>query len=98
VKEFDGSQIGLRFLQHLACALFRFGVADQNAHTLHAGQLADDFRVDPRNGRELSGPVAAIVRPGNPGGFVRLPLGGHPKAEGAGRRVHQSSILEVMGA
>src|SRR5712692_5207470 len=42
-------------------------------------QVADDFRVDPGNWLEFSGPVAAVVRPGEPGGRVGLPFGGHAR-------------------
>ncbi len=41
--------------------------------------MAHDLRVDVRDARELAGPVGLIVRPGDPRGFVRLPLGGHAK-------------------
>ncbi len=45
-----------------------------------AAELAHDLAVDPWNGREAAGPIVAIVRPGDPGGLVRLPFGGHAEA------------------
>ena len=47
-------------------------------------KLAHDLAVDPRDGREPAGPVVAIVRPGDPGGLVRLPLGRHAEAGSRG--------------
>ena len=41
------------------------------------GEMADDLGVDPGDGLELAGPVVGVVGPGDPGGGVRLPLGGH---------------------
>jgi hypothetical protein len=42
-----------------------------------AGEVADDLGVDPGDGLELSGPVLGVVGPGDPGGGVGGPLGGH---------------------
>ena len=43
------------------------------------GEVADDLGVDPGDGLELAGPVFGVVGPGDPGGGVGLPLGGHAK-------------------
>ena len=64
---------------------FRRAVLHQDAHRSTAAQLAHDLGIHPRNGREAARPVVAIVRPGDPGGLVRLPFGGHAEAEGARR-------------
>src|SRR5436309_14152731 len=40
-------------------------------------QIANDLGIDPLDGRKLSRPVVAKMRPGEPGGFMRLPLGRH---------------------
>ncbi len=45
---------------------------------------AHDLGVDPGDRRELARPVASLVRPGDPGRRVRLPLGGHAEAERCG--------------
>ena len=47
-------------------------------------QVADDFGIDPGDRLELSRPVAAIMRPGEPGGGVRFPFGGHAIADSVG--------------
>ena len=62
-------------------AFLRLRVIDQDVHALARREQADDLRVDPRNRLEFSRPVFGIVRPGQPGGLVRLPLGGHAVAE-----------------
>ena len=46
-----------------------------------AREVADDLAVDPANGASLPRPVGALVRPGDPGRGVRLPLGRHAEAE-----------------
>ena len=51
-----------------------------SAHRLGPGQVAHDLGVDPGDGAELPGPVLAVVGPGQPGGRVGLPLGGHAPA------------------
>ena len=59
-------------------------VLHQDAHALDAREMAHDVGIDPGNRREFAGPVGALVRPGEPGGFVRLPFGGHAVALSAG--------------
>jgi hypothetical protein len=56
--------------EHSAGSVFLSLVGDEDAHPLASVQVADDFRVDPGNGRELTGPVLALMGPGDPGGFV----------------------------
>ena len=52
-------------------------IVDEDVHVLDAGEVADDVGVDPGDGREFARPVVGVVRPGDPGGGVRVPLGGH---------------------
>ena len=52
-------------------------VVDEDVDVFDAGEMADDLGVDPRDGLELAGPVLGVVGPGDPGGGVRLPFGGH---------------------
>ncbi len=59
-------------------------VLDEDVHFLARGEQTNDLSVDPRDGLEFAGPVFAIVRPGEPCGLVRLPLGRHAVAEFAG--------------
>ena len=56
-------------------------ILQQDAHPLDLRKFAHDLAVDPRNGLEAARPVVFVVRPGDPGGFVRFPLGGHAEAE-----------------
>ena len=44
------------------------------------GEHAGNFRVHPRDGAELPGPVGFVMRPGDPRRPVRLPLRRHPQA------------------
>ena len=60
---------------------FRLRVVHDDANLLDTGKLADDLGVDPGDGLEASGPVVGVVRPGDPGGGVGLPLGRHAVAE-----------------
>ena len=57
-------------------------VVDDQFDALMLRQIANDFGVDPRNRLEFSRPVAVKVRPSQPRGGVRFPLGGHAVAEG----------------
>jgi hypothetical protein len=43
---------------------------------------ARDLGVDPRDGSKLAGPVRLMVWPRDPGGIVRLPLGGEVQVRG----------------
>ena len=61
-------------------ALFRSRIVDDELDAFMPGQMADDFRVDPRDRLKLSRPVITIMRPCQPGGLVRLPFRGHAQA------------------
>jgi len=52
-------------------------IGDDQFDSFVSRKIANDFRVDPRDRFKLSRPVVAIVRPGQPGSLVRLPLGRH---------------------
>ena len=77
-------QHGLSFRAFCAARFSRSGSHDK-IYVFHAAQVADDIGEDPRDGVEFSWPVRAIVRPRQPCGLVRLPLGGHAVAERTGR-------------
>ena len=64
-------------------------IRDQDADRLAGRDAAHDLAVDPRDRRELARPVGQAVRPGQPGGLVRLPFRGH--AEGPGRAARGQS-------
>ena len=59
---------------------------DDDPDDLAGGDHPRDLPVDPGDGRELSGPVGAVVRPADPGRLVRLPLRGHPETARRGQR------------
>ena len=61
-------------------------------------ELADDLAVDPGDGRELARPVARVVRPGDPGGLVRLPLGGHAEPAGGAVSAARQSMKRRVDA
>jgi len=58
------------------------GVIDDQLDPLVPREIANDFRVDPGNRLKLAGPVAVIVRPGQPGSGVEFPFSGHAEVEG----------------
>ena len=56
-----------------------------DARAARVGYLADDLTVYPGDGSELLRPIREVVRPPDPGGFMRFPLGWHAvAAEGLG--------------
>ena len=59
----------------------------QYPHNFAWHNLAHDFAIDPPNGVEFAGPVARIMRPGQPGRFVPFPFRGQGKAERSGGRI-----------
>ncbi len=67
-------------LEDAGGALLGGVVVDEDVDVFDAGEMADDFGVDPGDGLEFSRPVIGVVRPGDPGGGVRRPLGGHAVA------------------
>jgi len=53
------------------------GVVDEDVDVFDAGEVTDDLSIDPGDGLELAGPVFRVMGPGDPGGSVRSPFGGH---------------------
>ena len=58
-------------------AVFGIGIVNEDVDRFDLREVTDDLGVDPGDGLEFSGPVFGVVRPGDPGGGVRGPLGGH---------------------
>src|SRR5580704_10343382 len=81
VKEFHGGKICSRGFQDPANRAFHRLVLDKNSDALDLREMAHDVRVNPGNGSKFSRPVGFFMRPGEPGGGVRFPFGGHPVAE-----------------
>src|SRR5262249_55467641 len=57
---------------------------DQELNVFVPRECPDDLGVYPRDRPEPAGPVGLVVRPGEPGRGVRLPLGWHAVAAGGG--------------
>jgi len=67
---------GLRLFQNFAARSPRER-HHYDLNPLMLGQVANDFCIHPGDRLEFSRPVAVIVRPSQPCGGVRLPLGRH---------------------
>ncbi len=78
-RGFFGQNAGAN--QQLADLGFCFHVLNQHIDALHPRQLANDFRIHPRDRREPARPVASVVRPCDPCRLVGFPLGWHAVAE-----------------
>src|SRR5262249_1709820 len=96
--ETDVLETNVREPQDFAGKRFFVRALDDNVHLLHAAEMPNDVGINPGYGRELSGPVAAIVRPRDPGCRVRLPFGRHSVAQSGWRGLapqlrHQSRNL-----
>lgn len=74
-------EVGVSALENGGCAELGFFVVDGDVDVLAGGEEADDFSVKPWDGLEFAGPVFRVVGPGEPGGGVGFPLGGHAVAE-----------------
>src|SRR5208337_566178 len=75
-EEYDAGKVNTHASQNSSRLFFvRFRI-HQNAHRLSGSNFADDLTVDPGDGSELAGPIAEVVRPPDPGGFVWFPFGG----------------------
>src|SRR5262249_21323184 len=61
-------------------------VANDDVHVFIGSQVADDLGVNPVDGLKFSRPVGAVLRPADPGGCVRFPLGRHTVTKRAGSR------------
>lgn len=75
--EVQAREVGSLAAQHAGGALLGGEVVDEDVHVLDLREVADDLAVDPGDGLELAGPVLGVMGPGDPGGGVRGPLGGH---------------------
>ena len=75
--EVEAGEVGSGAAEVAGGAVFGVGVVDEDVDVFDLGEVADDFGVDPGNGLEFSGPVLGVVGPGDPGGGVGSPLGGH---------------------
>src|SRR5437899_1100507 len=60
-------------------------------------QIANDLGKDPRNGRELTGPVRPLMGPGDPSRLMRLPFRGHVIAESSRQGSHDQRRAARIG-
>jgi hypothetical protein len=77
VVEVEACEVGSGAAEVAGGAVFGGEVVDEDVDVFDLGEVADDFGVDPGDGLEFSGPVLGVVGPGDPGGGVGGPLGGH---------------------
>jgi len=75
--EVEAGEIGSGAAEVADGAVFSVGIVDEDVDGFDLGEVADDLGVDPGDGLEFSRPVLGVVGPGDPGGGVRGPLGGH---------------------
>src|SRR5581483_5107815 len=67
----------------------------KNLDALASMQHARDLRIDPGNRLELARPVRLVMRPRDPGGFVRLPLCGKTKAHAPRYRLRIGAYASI---
>ena len=77
VVEMEAREVGSGAEENPKSAFFSSLVVDQDVDFFDLGKMADDFGVNPGNGLKFSWPVLGVVRPADPGGGVRRPLGRH---------------------
>ncbi len=80
VVEVEAGEVGSGAAEVAGGAVLGVVVVDEDVDVFDLGEVADDFGVDPGDGLEFSGPVLGVVGPGDPGGGVGSPLGGHAVA------------------
>ena len=79
--EVGAGHVGSGALEVVSGTLLGGLVVDEDVDVFAAGEVADDFGVDPGDGLKFSGPILSVVRPRDPGGGVEGPLGGHAVIE-----------------
>jgi len=77
VMEVEAGEVGSGAAEEVGGAALGGEIVDEDVHILHSRQVADDLAVDPGDRLEFAGPVFGVVGPGDPGGGVWGPLGGH---------------------
>ena len=82
VVEVGAGQVGAVAAEDGGGAALGGEVVDEDVDVFYAGEVADDFGIHPGDGLEFFGPVFGVVGPGDPGGGVGGPLGGHAVSGG----------------
>src|SRR5712692_9445890 len=80
-EKLDGVKLRTGLLKNTPGAVFLIVVVNQNTNALDPCELAYDVGVNPRDRCESARPILVIVWPGDPGGLMRFPLGGHAEAQ-----------------
>ncbi len=75
--EVEAGFVGTGTFEDLRGPAFGSEIVDENVDVFNAGEMADDLGVDPGDGLEFVRPVFGVVGPGDPGGGVGRPFGGH---------------------
>ena len=73
----EAGEVSSGALEQTGSAALGGEVVDEDVHIFDSRQVADDLAIDPGNGLKFSGPVFGVMGPGDPGGGVGSPLGGH---------------------
>ena len=76
-QKVDAGEIHADLLENSARMCLLDPGVDEDTHHLTGCQMTDDLAVHPRDGRKLARPVARVMRPGEPGRRMPLPLGRH---------------------
>src|SRR5207245_11246508 len=80
--ELHSCEIDAHTLEHAPRLPLVPGGVHEDTGNFTGGERAYDLAVHPGDRRELAGPVAGVMRPSEPRGPMRLPLGRHTEAEG----------------
>ena len=77
-------QIHADVLENTAGVGLVFLVPDDETNLFAGGNFPDHLAIDPRDDLEFAGPVAGVVGPAEPRGFMGFPFGGHGVPEVGG--------------
>jgi len=86
---------GIRFGKNLSSMLFSGQIVDDQLDSLMPPQMTNNFSIDPGDGFKFSRPIAAVVRPCQPGGGVRLPFRGHSGTVSMAKRIQSISLFVI---
>lgn len=75
--EVQAGHVGSGAAEEAGGSALGVGVVDEDVDVFDLREVADDLAIDPGDGLELAGPVLGVVGPGDPGGGVGAPFGGH---------------------
>src|SRR5260370_36224533 len=79
-EEVHVREICAGLLQNDANPRFGLAVLNQEVNALSVREMAHELRERPANRAEFAGPVGKLMWPGEPRGFMIVPLRRHPEA------------------